>query len=613
MKTKSKDSNDYKPLIRALSYLKPYWPYILVGFICTAIVNAFTLYQPVLIKMIMDKVIFAGKSAAGQAEAMHYLKLVLGGFALLLVGKGLFYFFQGYLIPAGVNKAVRDIRNDTFKHIQKLPLKTFEKFRTGDLMARITNDSERISEVFGLGIINFINDIVVLVVSLILMFFKNWQMSVVVILVSPLVGGAIGRFSAYVKNAVDKNQKQMSIIFNTIEESITGIRTVKSFSMEEREIKRFEKENSSLFKYIMNVITYKVGQIPVVEIIAGLGISSAIGYGGLQIVAGLSGNKTLFGVNFIEPRTVGEIFEVWGYMIMATNPLNRISQSIATITGSAVSASRIFEIIDSPSEEKPGKPAMKEIKGDIEFRGVSFKYTEDQDRIINNLSFKVKAGETIALVGHSGSGKTTTASLIGRLYVPDSGKIFVDGTDINSVNLHSYRSQLAVVPQEPTLFTGTIRDNIRYGREDALQIEVENAAKAANAHNFITEMPEGYDTIVGERGSTLSGGQRQRVAIARAILRQPKILILDEATSSVDAISEKLIQESLDSLFKTCTTIIIAHRVSTIRQADKILVFDKGKIAESGTHDSLINADGLYESLYKCYFKTADSENEKAC
>ncbi len=596
-----------QPLIRALQYVKKYWGYIAAGFICTLLVNAFTLYQPVLIKMIMDKVIFAGKTAAQQAEALKYLKIVIGGFILLLLGKGFFYYFQGYLLPCGVNKAVRDIRNETFQHIQRLPLKTFDKFRTGDLMTRITNDADRLSDVFGLGIINFINDIMILVCSLGFMFFKNWQMSLVVILVSPVVAGAIGRFSGYVKSAVEKNQKQMSTIYNTIEESITGIKTVKSFSMEKKEIARFERENSSLYGHIMKVIQYKVAQIPVVEVIAGVGISCAIGYGGLQIVKGLSGNS--LGLSFIEGRTVGEIFEVWGYMIMATNPLNRISQSISTITGSAVSAQRIFEVLDSPQEETEKKPDMKEIDGKIEFCGVRFKYNQDQDLIINDLSFCIQKGETVALVGHSGSGKTTTASLIARLYVPDQGVIKVDDTDINSVNLHSYRSQLAIVPQETALFTGTIKDNILYGKDDASQADIEAAAKAANAHDFITDMPDGYDTVVGERGSTLSGGQRQRIAIARAIIKKPKILILDEATSSVDAISEKLIQESLDNIFDNFTTIIIAHRVSTIQKANKILVFDKGRIVECGNHTSLINAGGLYESLYKSYFKHQENES----
>lgn len=600
-----------KPLIRALNYVKKYWIYIAAGFLCTALVNAFTLYQPVLIKTIMDKVIFAGKSAAEQAEALKYLKLVIGGFVLLLFGKGIFYFFQGYLLPCGVNKAVRDIRDETFKHIQRLPLKTFDKFRTGDLMARITNDADRLSDVFGLGIINFINDIVILVLSLMFMFFKNWQMSLVVLLVSPIVAGAIGKFSTYVKNAVEKNQKQMSVIYNTIEESITGIKTVKSFSMEQKEINRFEKENLSLYGHIMQVIKFKVAQIPVVEIIAGVGISCAIGYGGLQIVTGLSPNsQNLFGFNFIEGRTVGEIFEVWGYMIMATNPLNRISQSISTITGSAVSAERIFEVLDSPQEEIEEKPNMPEIEGKIEFSNISFKYNQDGDSVINDLSFTVEKGKTIALVGHSGSGKTTTASLLARLYTPDGGTIKVDGIDINSVNLHSYRNQLAIVPQDTALFTGSIRDNILYGRDDATNEEVESAAKYANAHDFITQMPDGYDTKVGERGSTLSGGQRQRIAIARALIKKPRILILDEATSSVDAISEKLIQESLENIFAQHTSIIIAHRVSTIQKADIILVFDKGKIVESGNHNSLINSGGLYESLYKSYFKHSEDGEE---
>lgn len=603
------DKNDYKPLWRALAYIKRYWGFIACGFVCTALVNAFTLLQPLLIKKVMDDVIFAGKTAAEQGRALDALQLVLLFFFLLLIGKGLFYFLQGYLIPCGVNQAVRDLRNDTFSHVQNLPLKTFDKFRTGDIMTRITNDADRLADVFGLGIINFLNDIIVLVFSIFLMFFRNWQMSCVVILISPVVAIAIGKFSEYVKNAVDKNQKQMSVIYNTIEESVSGVRTVKSFSMEKKEVDRFKRENMTLYGHIMNVIKFKVVQIPIVEVIAGLGISCAIGYGGLQIIAGPDGHAP-FGLTWIKGYTVGEIFEVWGYMIMATNPLNRISQSIASITGTAVSAKRLFEILDSPLEEKEGKRDMPQIEGSIRFEDVSFGYSEDKP-VLDGLNLEIEKGQTIAFVGHSGSGKTTTSALLARLYEPDSGRILIDGIDVSDVNIHSYRSQISVVPQETLLFTGTIRDNIAYARDDASLEEVIEAAKAANAHDFIMAMPDGYDTKVSERGSSLSGGQRQRIAIARALLRKSKILILDEATSSVDAISEKLIQESLERLFRDRTTIIIAHRVSTIQKADKIFVFDQGRIAESGTHSTLISAGGLYELLYKSYFKQEDDDGKE--
>ncbi len=598
------NKSDYAPLLRALKYLKKYWGYIAFGFVCTALVNGFTLLQPLLIKKIMDDVIFAGKSAVEQGKALEALQLVLVFFFLLLIGKGLFYFLQGYLLPCGVNQAVKDLRNDVFKHVQKLPLKTFDKFRTGDIMTRITNDADKLGDVFGLGIINFLNDIIILIFSICLMFVRNWQMSCVVILISPIVAVAIGKFSEYVKRAVDDNQKQMSIIYNTIEESVSGIRTVKSFAMEDKEVSRFIKENLTLYKHIMNVIKFKVVQIPIVEIIAGAGIACAIGYGGLQIIAGPDGAAP-FGLNWIKGYTVGDIFEVWGYMIMATNPLNRISQSIASITGSAVSAKRLFEILDSPLEESEEKKDMPPIQGDIKFENVSFRYVEETP-VLNSLTFEIEKGKTIAFVGHSGSGKTTTSALLARLYEPDGGKILIDGVDISQTNLHSYRSQISVVPQDTLLFTGTIRDNIAYACEDASFDDVVEAAKAANAHEFIMSMPDGYDTKVLERGSSLSGGQRQRIAIARALLRNSKILILDEATSSVDAISEKLIQESLERLFKDRTTIIIAHRVSTIQKADMIYVFDKGRIAERGTHHQLMGSGGLYELLYKSYFKQED-------
>lgn len=581
-----------KIFLRFLNYMKPYWLYISVSLIFTLIVNLFALFQPVLIRIILDDVIIPDN------PSFHMLNMVVLGFVGLLLGKGIFTYLQGYMLPCGVNKAIRDIRDDIFRHIQFLPLKSFQKFRTGDLMVRITNDAENLSNAFGLGMVNFINDIAVLVGALYFMFTKNIYMTILVITVSPIIALAVNKFAKYVETAVQRNQKQMAVIYNTIEESITGIKVIKSFTGEDREIENFKNQNESLFAHIMKVIQFKVTQIPVVEIVGGVGMGVALWYGGLQIIN--------------QEFTVGQIFEVWGYMIMATNPLNRLGQTYSTIKGSLISAQRIFEVMDTPEEEEnEEKEKMPEIRGDVSFDGVTFGYNEGQ-KVLDGLSFRVKAGEVIALVGHSGSGKTTTVSLLSRFYKPEAGRILVDGIDIAGVNLRSYRKQLAMVPQETILFTGTIRSNIAYGRPQASEEEIIAAAKAANAHDFIMQMPGGYDTAVGEKGSTLSGGQRQRIAIARALLLNPRILILDEATSSVDAISEELIQQSLEKAFKDRTTFIVAHRVSTIKKAHKIFVFDRGEIVECGNHESLMAANGLYSTLYESFFKESPNREQEA-
>lgn len=579
-----------KTLFRVIGYVKKYWWYITIAGICTILLNFVTLLQPQLIKIIMDKAILS-KSP----QSLMYLNLVILGFLLLIVLKGIFAYGQGYLLPSGVNQAIRDIRNDIFKHIQYLPLKTFEKYHTGDLMVRITNDTNNIGDVLGLGLINFINDNIVLIGALGWMIYKDWKMTLMILLVSPLVIYAVYGFGEFVEKAVKKTQQQISRVYGIIEESITGIREIKSFVREKYETDKFRGQNQQLFSLIMKVIQFKVTQVPVVEFLAALGIAVAIWYGGNQVIHG--------------KFTIGDIFAFWAYMVMATNPLNRISQTYSTIKGCIVSAKRIFEVLDAPLEEldAPDSIEMPPIKGHIIYDRVSFYYSPESP-VLQDMSFEIEPGKVLAIVGYSGAGKTTTVNLLTRFYAPMSGKILIDGMDIQKVKLQSLRAQIAVVPQETVLFSGTIKENIRYGNLTATDEEIMQAAAVANANEFIEKLQEGYNTSVGERGATLSGGQRQRISIARAVLKNPRILILDEATSSVDSISEELIQKSLERLMKDRTTVIIAHRVSTVKNADRIIVIDSGKIAESGTHEELMNKGGVYTRLYESYFQKKEEE-----
>jgi len=576
-------------LFRLLQYIRKYWWCIAVACICTLGVNAMTLLQPQLIRYIMDNVILSKAQ-----NSLKSLNIVILGFLALIVVKGIFSYLQGYLLPHGVNQAVRDMRDDIFRHLQFLPLRTIERYRTGDLMVRITNDTDNIGNVLGLGLINFLNDIIVLIGGLALMIYMDWQMTMLILLLSPLVAFAVYRFGQYVEYAVKRNQQQVSRIYSTIEESINGIRIIKSFVREKLEIERFKKQNQELFNVIMKVIQFKVTQVPVVEFLGALGIAVAVWYGGYQVIKGRF--------------TIGDIFAFWGYMVMATNPLNRISQTYSTIRGSIVSAGRIFELLDLEREESDCGEAveMPLVQGRICYENVSFHYTPETP-VLKNLSFRIDAGQVLAIVGLSGGGKTTAVNLLARFYEPTGGAIYVDDMDISKVKLNSLRNQMAVVPQETMLFSGTIRENICFGKVDATDDEVEQASAAAYAHDFISQFSDGYETSVGERGISLSGGQRQRIALARAILKNPRILILDEATSSVDALSEELIQKGLESLLKGRTTIIIAHRISTIRKAHKILVIDRGQVAESGTHEELLRQKGLYASLYQSYFMREES------
>lgn len=576
-------------LLRILKYIKKYWWYIAIAGVCTLGVNAMTLLQPQLIRYIMDNVILSKAQSS-----LKSLNLVILGFLGLIVVKGIFSYLQGYLLPYGVNQAVRDMRDDIFRHLQFLPLRTIEKYRTGDLMVRITNDTDNIGNVLGLGLINFLNDIIVLIGGLALMIYMDWKMTLMILLLSPLVAFAVYRFGEYVEHAVKRNQQQVSRIYSTIEESLTGIRVIKSFVREKFEIERFRKQNQELLNVIMKVIQFKVTQVPVVEFLGALGIGVAVWYGGYQVIRG--------------EFSIGDIFAFWGYMVMATNPLNRISQTYSTIRGCIVSAGRMLELLDLEKEDvsSPDAADMPPMEGSIRYDSVNFSYNPETP-VLKDLSFEIDAGRVLALVGLSGAGKTTIVNLLARFYSPDSGAIHIDGVDISKVKLHSLRSQMAIVPQETMLFSGTIGENIRFGKEDATDEEVIEAARTAYAHDFISEFPDGYNTQVGERGASLSGGQRQRIAIARAVLKNPRLLILDEATSSVDALSEELIQKGLENLLKGRTTIIIAHRISTIRKASKILVIERGQVAESGSHEELLENRGLYSSLYQSYFMREES------
>jgi subfamily B ATP-binding cassette protein MsbA len=576
-------------LLRIIRYIKKYWWYIAIAGVCTLGVNAMTLLQPQLIRYIMDNVILSKAQSS-----LKSLNLVILGFLGLIVVKGFFSYLQGYLLPYGVNQAVRDMRDDIFRHLQFLPLRTIEKYRTGDLMVRITNDTDNIGNVLGLGLINFLNDIIVLIGGLALMIYMDWKMTLMILLLSPLVAFAVYRFGEYVEHAVKRNQQQVSRIYSTIEESLTGIRIIKSFVREKFEIERFRKQNQELLNVIMKVIQFKVTQVPVVEFLGALGIGVAVWYGGYQVIRG--------------EFSIGDIFAFWGYMVMATNPLNRISQTYSTIRGCIVSAGRMLELLDLEKEDisSPDAADMPPMEGSIRYDSVSFSYNPEAP-VLKDLSFEIEAGRVLALVGLSGAGKTTIVNLLARFYEPDSGAIHVDDIDISKVKIHSLRSQMAIVPQETMLFSGTIGENIRFGKEDATDEEVIEAARTAYAHDFISEFPDGYNTQVGERGTSLSGGQRQRIAIARAVLKNPRLLILDEATSSVDALSEELIQKGLENLLKGRTTIIIAHRISTIRKASKILVIERGQVAESGSHEELLGNRGLYASLYQSYFMREES------
>jgi subfamily B ATP-binding cassette protein MsbA len=403
-------------------------------------------------------------------------------------------------------------------------------------------------------------------------------------------------FGKKIRSSGGMIQESTADITSVLQEAVSSARVVKSFVREQYEIDRFEKENKENLGANLKNARYMATLTPTIEFVAALGVTLILWYGGHNVING--------------DTTAGSLVAFLAYAVNISNPIKRITRTTGNIQKALAAAQRVFGILDLKEEVKdlPEAKTLPSVLGTVSFEHVSFSYNEG-DQIIHDLSFEVKPGQVVGLVGPSGAGKSTIASLLPRFYNCDEGVIRIDGTDIKQVTLDSLRAQVGIVPQETILFNGTVYDNILYGRLDATKEEIEAAAKAANAHDFIMELPQGYETMLGDRGVNISGGQRQRIAIARAILKNPRILILDEATSALDTESEHLVQEALNRLMVGRTSLVIAHRLSTIKNADRILVLEKGKLVEDGTHEELMNKNGLYAHLYQIQYRTNTEES----
>ncbi len=553
---------------------------MLAACLITLVLNGSTLLQPVLLKVLTDKVL-VGKN-------FFYLNLIVGGFLILVIFKGASAYFQGYVMTYAIQRAVNKLRLDFFSHLQTLPLRFYEKMRLGEIHSRATSDIQMASLLYT-SLIGFVNDVLVLAGSLGWMFYKDWKMTLLNLVVSPLLGMAVSKFGKLIRDITDKLQSKVADLYSILYEAIASIKVVKSFNREEHVVNIFENKNEEYFGSQMKLAQFTLTQTPVVEFLAALGIVVVVWYGALEIILG--------------KFTMGEMMAYWGFMVLAAQPLNRVSSTYTNFQQAIAAGGRIFEVMDLPPEapESADLVELPEVSGKVEFDHVSFAY-DDENYVINDICLKVEPGQVIALVGPNGAGKSTLVNLISRFYEQQKGVIRVDGHDISKVKVRSLRRQISLVPQETVIFLGTIRENIAYGRPGATEEEILNASKAANAHEFITQLPSGYDTSVVERGVNLSGGQRQRLAIARALLMNPRILILDEFTSGIDSESENQIQEAIEHLIRGRTCFVIAHRLSTIRNADRIIVMDGGRIVEEGSHQELLDRGGLFSRLYEAHF-----------
>ena len=566
---------------RLLTYVRPYIGRMIFGLVCMIIAAAAYLVVPWLIKNVVDKVL--------AEKNMYMLNLVVISILVVFLVRGFATYGQTYTMSYIGQRVIIDIREAMFKHLQRLDQAYYDRRKTGVIMSNLTNDVAALQSAIVDNLVSFITEGVTLIGSLVSMLYLDWKLTLVTLVIVPVVLGIINIFGKRLRIAGHDVQGRIADITSLLQETISGARVVRSFAREGYEVQRFERENQRNFRAVMRATKLTSLLSPLVEFSAAIAVTVILWYGGYSVVTGAI--------------TAGSLIAFLIYAINLSNPVKRLSQVYGNIQKAMAAGDRVFAILDTKPEvvEKPDAIVLPEVDGRVRFDHVSFSY-DGEKKALDDFSLDVPDGRVVAIVGPSGAGKTTIANLLPRFYDATEGAITVDGIDVRDVTFQSLREQIGVVPQETMLFNATIKDNILYGRLDGTDEEVYAAAKAANALEFIERLPEGMDTLVGERGSSLSGGQRQRIAIARAILKNPKILILDEATSALDTESEKLVQEALERLMQGRTAFVIAHRLSTIKNADQIVVLREGKLVESGTHDELLAAGGLYQHLYSVQF-----------
>lgn len=573
--------------LRILSYIKPYMHRLLFAMVCTIMAAAGNLYIPWIIKDMIDEVL-ADKNGT-------MLNWIAASIIAIFIVRGLFWYGQNYLMSYVGQSVIIDIRAAVFKKLQRLSVSFYDKNKTGTIMSYVTNDVNALQSAMVENTIEMITEGFILIGSVVAMIYLDWRLTLFTVCTFPVVLWFMEFFGKKIRKTGGRIQECTADITSVLQESVASARVIKSFVREDYEVDRFDVENKANFRANMKNAQLMATLTPVVELVAAIGVTMIIWYGGNNVI-----NGTI---------TAGSLVAFLTYAVNISNPIKRLTRVIGNIQKALAAAQRVFMIIDMPEEIAESRDAkqLPEVSGKVEFQNVSFAYN-DKGNVITDLSFSVKPAEVIAIVGPSGAGKSTIANLLPRFYDVNKGDIKIDGHSVREVTLDSLREQVGIVPQETMLFNGSVYNNILYGRLDATKEEIEAAAKAANAHDFIMQLTDGYETKLGDRGVNLSGGQRQRIAIARAILKNPRILILDEATSALDTESERVVQEALDRLMVGRTSFVIAHRLSTVKNADKILVLEKGNLVESGTHDELLALDGLYAHLYKIQYRNKEAK-----
>ena len=567
--------------LRILSYIKPYMHRLIFAMFCTIMAAAGNLYIPWIIKDMIDEVL-ADKNGT-------MLNWIAASIIAIFVVRGLFWYGQNYLMSYVGQSVIIDIRAAVFKKLQRLSVSFYDKNKTGTIMSYVTNDVNALQSAMVENTIEMITEGFILIGSVVAMIYLDWRLTLFTVCTFPVVLWFMEFFGKKIRKTGGRIQECTADITSVLQESVASARVIKSFVREDYEVDRFDVENRANFRANMKNAQLMATLTPVVELVAAIGVTMIIWYGGNNVI-----NGTI---------TAGSLVAFLTYAVNISNPIKRLTRVIGNIQKALAAAQRVFMIIDMPEEIAESRDAkqLPEVSGKVEFQNVSFAYN-DKGNVITDLSFSVKPGEVIAIVGPSGAGKSTIANLLPRFYDVNKGDIKIDGHSVREVTLDSLREQVGIVPQETMLFNGSVYNNILYGRLDATKEEIEAAAKAANAHDFIMKMEKGYDTELKEHGAGLSIGQRQLIAFARTMVSMPKILILDEATSSIDTHTEILVQRGIEALLAGRTSFVIAHRLSTIQNADRIFVIDKGGILEQGSPAELMEKKGAYYKLYMAQF-----------
>lgn len=570
---------------RLIAYAKPYRFRIALAMVASLGVGGSDAVIAYLVKPFVDDLIIAGNVQL--ARLVPFLVIALAGV------KGISRYIQQYNIRTAGQAAVQDIRNQLYGHCINLSMRFFTKTSTGGLMSRLLNDVNVMQAALSDVLVTLLREVTTMIALIGYAFYADWKMALMAFVVIPAAAWPASALGKKIKKFSRRGQDAMGDVTSVVEQSFSGIKVIKAFATEKAEQGKFEKENAGFFRLLKKTFRYDAASSPLVELMTSFGVAAVLWYGLNRVLA--------------EEITKGEMFSILAAIVMMYTPLKRLTRVNNIIQQALGAGERVFEVLDTPVEivDPPQAVDLPRSKGYVSFRNVSFAY--DDEPVLENFSVDAKAGEVIALVGPSGAGKSTFIGLLNRFYDPQSGQITIDGQDVRNITQKSLHDNLALVDQETFLFNATIADNIRYARPDADLATVKEAARKAYADEFIEQLPEQYATQIGDRGVRLSGGQRQRICIARAILKDAPILLLDEATSALDTESETMVQKALGNLMRNRTTFIVAHRLSTVMHADRILVLEAGRVVEQGTHPQLLAKGGLYKRLYDAQFNDGSS------